>query len=114
MQIIIVSKYALNWTINYSNKAVVKWVLGELIGRGTLGRVYMAMNLANGEVIAVKQIEISPGTGGTVGAREATFVNALKSNIKTLKELEHPNIVEYLGVNTTSIGAFRESEILSM
>jgi serine/threonine protein kinase len=31
---------------------------GRLLGAGTFGRVYEAINLVNGEIIAVKQIEL--------------------------------------------------------
>ncbi|KAJ7275709.1 hypothetical protein C8J57DRAFT_1311482 [Mycena rebaudengoi] len=33
-----------------------KWVRGDLIGQGTRERTYLAMNPANGDIMAVKQI----------------------------------------------------------
>ena len=40
------------------NKPVFKWVKGDLIGKGTYGRVYLALNATTGEMIAVKQVEM--------------------------------------------------------
>ena len=34
----------------------IRWKKGELIGSGAYGRVYMAMNLDSGELLAVKQV----------------------------------------------------------
>lgn len=34
----------------------IRWKKGEIIGSGAYGRVYMGMNLDNGELIAVKQV----------------------------------------------------------
>lgn len=36
----------------------IKWIKGELIGKGSFGRVYHALNAATGEMIAVKQVNI--------------------------------------------------------
>ena len=42
----------------YLAPATFKWIRGELIGRGTYGKVYLALNATTGEMIAVKQVEI--------------------------------------------------------
>ncbi|KAJ3035369.1 hypothetical protein HDU99_010598, partial [Rhizoclosmatium hyalinum] len=34
---------------------IKNWTLGKMIGQGSFGRVYMALNLDNGEFMAVKQ-----------------------------------------------------------
>ena len=34
----------------------IRWKKGELIGSGAYGRVYMALNLDSGELLAVKQV----------------------------------------------------------
>ena len=34
----------------------IRWKKGELIGSGAYGRVYMAMNLDSGELLAVKKV----------------------------------------------------------
>ncbi|KAJ8080038.1 mitogen-activated protein kinase kinase kinase [Marasmius tenuissimus] len=39
-------------------KATFKWVRGELIGKGTYGRVYLATNATTGEAMAIKQVNL--------------------------------------------------------
>lgn len=54
----------------------------------------MAFNATSGEIMAVKQVEL-PQTPPT---RENTQqLEALKFEIHTLKDLDHPNVVQYLG-----------------
>ncbi|KAJ7634220.1 MAP kinase [Mycena polygramma] len=78
-----------------------KWVRGELIGRGTYGRVYLALNATTGEMIAVKQVEIPRTPSDKNDSRQVTVVQALKLESETLKVLDHPNIVQYLGFEET-------------
>ncbi|KAJ7487514.1 MAP kinase [Mycena galericulata] len=78
-----------------------KWVRGELIGRGTYGRVYLALNATTGEMIAVKQVEIPRTASDKNDSRQVTVVQALKLESETLKVLDHPNIVQYLGFEET-------------
>ena len=70
---------------------------GQLIGKGTYGRVYLGMNADNGEVIAVKQVDIH--TRGAIHDKDRMkeMVAALDQEIDTMQHLEHPNIVQYLG-----------------
>ncbi|KAF7312580.1 MAP kinase kinase kinase [Mycena indigotica] len=75
-----------------------KWVRGELIGRGTYGRVYLGMNAVTGEMIAVKQVDY-PSDERDLRAREV--VKALRLEHEMLKDLSHPNVVEYLGFEET-------------
>ncbi|KAF8898833.1 hypothetical protein BD779DRAFT_1485744 [Infundibulicybe gibba] len=78
-----------------------KWVRGELIGKGTYGRVYLALNATTGEMIAVKQVEIPRTASDKNDSRQVTVVQALKLESETLKDLDHPNIVQYLGFEET-------------
>jgi len=81
--------------------AIFKWVRGEFIGKGNFGRVYVALNATTGEVIAVKQVEIPRTASDTNESGQATVVEALKLESETLKDLDHPNIVQYLGFEET-------------
>jgi len=83
------------------NPTTFKWVRGELIGKGTYGGVYLALNTATGKMIAVKQIELPQTASDKSDARQYTIVQALKSEIETLRDLDHPNIVQYLGFEET-------------
>ncbi|KDR84893.1 hypothetical protein GALMADRAFT_217973 [Galerina marginata CBS 339.88] len=78
-----------------------KWVRGELIGKGTYGRVYLALNATTGEMIAVKQVELPQTLSDKNDSRQHTVVQALKMESETLRDLDHPHIVQYLGFEET-------------
>lgn len=72
-----------------------KWAKGQLIGKGTFGRVYIGINTTTGEVIAVKQIEVNKKTADKEKMKE--MIASLDREIDTMQNLDHPNIVQYLG-----------------
>ncbi|PWN54153.1 Pkinase-domain-containing protein [Violaceomyces palustris] len=84
-----------------ATKPVFKWVKGDLIGKGTYGRVYLALNATTGEMIAVKQVELPRTASDREDSRQRGVVAALKSEIETLKDLDHPHVVSYLGFEET-------------
>jgi mitogen-activated protein kinase kinase kinase len=98
----------------------VKYMQGALIGQGSFGSVYIALHAVTGELMAVKQVEmpdrVPVGDSGDAAATAAldakknTMVEALKHEIGLLRELKHPNIVQYLGSNTeeTRLNIFLE------
>lgn len=73
------------------------WVKGDLIGKGTYGRVYLALNATTGDMIAVKQVEMPRTDSEREDARQIGMIEALKSEIALLKDLDHPHVVAYLG-----------------
>jgi len=82
-------------------KPTFKWIKGELIGKGTYGRVFLAFNVTAREVIAVKQVELPKTASDRNDGRQKQVVDALISESDTLKNLDHPNIVQYLGIEYT-------------
>lgn len=81
--------------------APIKWVKGELIGKGTYGHVYIGFNVTNGEMIAVKQVELPRTASDKEDNRQLSVIEALKSEMELLKDLEHEKIVSYLGFEET-------------
>ncbi|CAI4043635.1 hypothetical protein SKDZ_10G1190 [Saccharomyces kudriavzevii ZP591] len=71
------------------------WMKGEMIGKGSFGAVYLCLNVTTGEMMAVKQVEV-PKYSSQNKAILGT-VEALRSEVSTLKDLDHLNIVQYLG-----------------
>jgi mitogen-activated protein kinase kinase kinase len=76
------------------------WIKGELIGRGSFGAVYLGLNVTTGEMLAVKQVVVSMdykrnkvNSGG---------IDALHKEVETMKDLDHVNIVQYLGFEQKS------------
>lgn len=86
-----------------TNNFSFKWVKGELIGKGSFGQVYLALNATNGEMLAVKQVELPKTRSDRECERQKSVVNALKSEIHLMRDLEHPNIVQYLGFEETTV-----------
>lgn len=70
---------------------------GELIGSGSHGKVYMGFNATTGEVMAVKQVELPQTASDRMKPDMKTIVEALKDERETLQDLDHDNVVQYLG-----------------
>ncbi|KAI1819316.1 mitogen-activated protein kinase [Xylaria intraflava] len=80
-----------------------KWMKGALIGQGSFGSVYLALHAVTGELLAVKQVEApSPGANSQTDARKKSMIEALKREIGLLRDLRHPNIVQYLGCGSSN------------
>lgn len=71
---------------------------GDLIGKGTYGSVYLGLNATTGEMFAVKQVEVPHDHDDE---RSKAMMDALNAEIETLKDLDHPYIVQYLGYERT-------------
>ena len=78
-------------------QATFRWFKGQLIGKGTYGRVYLGMNATTGEFLAVKQVEVSQKAAGGDKDKMREMVAALDQEIDTMQHLDHVNIVQYLG-----------------
>jgi len=85
-----------------TRQATFKWFKGELIGKGTYGKVYLGMVVTTGEFIAVKQVEVSKSSGDTEHQKE--LIAALNQEIITMEHLDHVNIVQYLGCEREDFG----------
>ncbi|KAI9872512.1 MAG: ATP binding [Pleopsidium flavum] len=80
--------------------ANIKYMKGELIGQGSFGSVYLALHAITGELMAVKQVELPSNTDSDLDKKKNTMVAVLKHEIDLLRNLQHPNIVQYLGSNS--------------
>ena len=79
-----------------AGKRSIKWIKGALIGSGSFGSVFLGMDAQNGLLMAVKQVQIPTGVS-TNEERKKSMLSALEREIELLKELQHENIVQYLG-----------------
>ncbi|KAJ7679152.1 kinase-like protein [Mycena polygramma] len=71
-----------------------RWVLGHPIGRGAHGRVHLALNATTGEMLAAKQFTFPSGANESLGRPSH---RTLKREIANMENLDHPNLVQYLG-----------------
>ncbi|CAN6333209.1 unnamed protein product [Urochloa humidicola] len=67
-----------------------RYLKGELLGEGTYGMVYKAIDTKTGNTVAIKRIRI-----GDKNKKEGVNFTALRE-IKLLKELKDPNIIELI------------------
>ncbi|KAF0505323.1 Pkinase-domain-containing protein [Gigaspora margarita] len=74
----------------------IKWIKGNFIGMGSFGSVYLGLNSFTGELMAVKQVEL-PTENSSNNDRKKSMLDALQREITLLEELQHENIVQYLG-----------------
>jgi len=71
------------------------WVRGDVLGEGSLGRVFKALEQATGRIVAVKEIQVDASCKN-VGL-QIKEKQALENEVNIVKELRHPRIVSYLG-----------------
>jgi len=63
-----------------------------MIGRGSLGRVFKALDQETGKTLAVKEVPID-----LENEADKRYVHDLENEVIIMQELQHPNIVRYLG-----------------
>lgn len=85
------------WTAAQSSPLAVRgrnmtWVRGDVLGQGSLGSVFCALEQSSGQVIAVKEVLVDQSD-----VSEMEFKASLENEVKILKNLKHPSIVSYLG-----------------
>ncbi|KAI9727768.1 MAG: ATP binding [Cirrosporium novae-zelandiae] len=78
----------------------IKFMRGQLIGQGSFGSVFLALHSITGELMAVKQVDVpNKSMDPELDKKKTTMVTALKREIDLLRDLQHPNIVQYLGTS---------------
>ncbi|XP_077234143.1 mitogen-activated protein kinase kinase kinase 5-like isoform X2 [Tasmannia lanceolata] len=71
---------------------ISQWTKGKLIGSGTFGNVYVATNRETGALCAMKEVNLIPDD-----PKSAESMKQLEQEIEVLRQLKHPNIVQYYG-----------------
>lgn len=66
-----------------------KYMLGEELGRGAYGQVYKGLDTRTGDTVAIKQMSLSGISNNNL--------QSVMGEIDLLKNLNHKNIVKYLG-----------------
>ena len=90
--------------------ADLKYMKGAMIGQGSFGTVFLALHAVTAELMAVKQVEMPSNSGTAMDTKKNAMIDALQHEIALLRELKHPNIVQYLGSNSddTHLNIFLE------
>lgn len=76
-------------------KYINRWQSGNVLGTGSFGRVVYGLNKNTGQVMAVKQVHLSDAKNSSMMQK----VKALELEIEILKQLNHKNIVRYIGTS---------------
>ncbi len=70
----------------------IRWQQGRHIGSGAFGSVYLAVNLDTGGLMAAKEVKFQDMNNLT------SFYQQIKDELAVMEMLQHPNIVEYYGI----------------
>jgi mitogen-activated protein kinase kinase kinase len=70
----------------------LRWQQGQFVGGGTFGSVYVAINLDSGHLMAVKEIRLQDPK------MIPTIVSQIRDEMSVLQVLDHPNVVQYYGI----------------
>lgn len=65
---------------------------GGTLGQGSYGRVYQAINMEDGSIIAIKEIDIE-----RLSKKVRNVTHVVQTEIELLSKLSHKNIIKYLG-----------------
>ena len=76
------------------------WTKSDLLGCGSFGKAFMALDHQRGEIFVVKQVPLIKDAKGKQLFTEQ--ITAIRREIRHLSKLSHPNIVRYLGSSKTT------------
>ena len=74
-------------------KLANRWQCGKVLGTGSFGRVLYGFDTETGKVMAVKQVLLSEFKNANMIEK----IKALEQEIEILSQLQHKNIVRYIG-----------------
>ena len=83
---------SLSFLASSSSNISIRWQQGKFIGAGAFGSVYLALNLDNGSLMAVKEIKFQEISGLPI------LIKQIKEELSVMEMLHHPNVVEYYGI----------------
>jgi hypothetical protein len=83
---------------------IQEWTRGSIIGQGSYGQVFKALETSRGAVFAVKQAQVVLGDDS-----ERRYIQKLAAELSIVSGLRHPHIVSYLGYELKEFGPLCDS-----
>eukprot|EP00798_Chlamydomonas_sp_ICE-L_P022851 gene22851-30025_t len=77
------------------------WKKGDSLGQGSFGTVYLGLNNQTGELLAVKEVSMIDD-----GPQSKEAVGQLEQEVALLSQLNHANIVRYIGTKREGASLF--------
>jgi len=87
--------------------SLFKWIRGDCIGHGASGTVFKALNQTNGQIIAVKEVHMD-----LQRKVDLKFKESLENEIALMRDMRHPNVVEYYGCDWIGTSIFMYLEYM--
>lgn len=72
--------------------ACLSWERGEVLGTGSMGKVFRALDQRNGQLIAVKEVPLSESNSEHMKVRQQ-----LETEVRICQTVHHPRVVKYFG-----------------
>eukprot|EP00758_Cryptobia_borreli_P005969 Tbor_TRINITY_DN5029_c0_g1::TRINITY_DN5029_c0_g1_i1::g.14256::m.14256 len=94
----------------YKGGTSPKWVKGVLLGKGTGGAVYEAIDTATNTVFCVKEIKFNQDFFETSEGRRK--FEALKEEVALMKSISHPNVVRFIGLERRGFTVYIQMELV--
>eukprot|EP00802_Teleaulax_amphioxeia_P010472 Tamp_10500.p1 GENE.Tamp_10500~~Tamp_10500.p1 ORF type:complete len:561 (-),score=122.97 Tamp_10500:325-2007(-) len=74
-----------------ATSATFQYKCGDMVGKGAFGKVYQALNLNSGELMAVKCVEL-----GNVSDAD---MEEIRNEVQLLRSLKHRHVVQYIATH---------------
>ena len=90
-------------------RRVSKFSLGQVLGQGSFGKVFMCIDSSTLEIMAMKQVQfpdVCNNDDRRLKSRKEEILNAINVEIDLLKRLEHRNVVQYIDSHYDSNNCF--------
>lgn len=87
------------------------WKKGRLVGKGASGSVYEAWDIASQTLFCVKQVEFTEDFADSPA--DLQRLEALRREVDLLKELHHPHVVKFLGIDRVGFVMFIQMEYIN-
>lgn len=94
----VIQDRASNKNTLYKRIVTFSWQRGIKIGQGRFGKVYTAVNINTGDMMAVKEITLQHNDNATV--------KRVAEETKILEGIVHKNLVRYYGVEIHKVNPF--------